>query len=118
MKRFTLAVLAGLMVMAFASVAAAEITVGGSIDIRYDLWQDINLNSRATNYQTINFFDERVMLNVDAKITEGLEAFIELDTDNTDWGLSNAVNPNLPFYLNHLGNTVEVRQAWINFMVP
>ena len=117
MKRFTLAVLAGLMVMAFASVAAAEITVGGSIDIRYDLWQDINLNSRATNYQTINFFDERVMLNVDAKITEGLEAFIELDTDNTDWGLGTTAG-NIPFYLNHLGNTVAVRQAWINFMVP
>ncbi len=44
MKKLMLAVLVGLMVFATASIAAAEITVGGNMEIRYDLWNNLDLN--------------------------------------------------------------------------
>ena len=43
MKKLVLALFVGLMVVAgTASFAAAEITVGGEMEVRYDLWKDIN----------------------------------------------------------------------------
>ena len=89
MKKLLLALIVGLMVVAgSASLAAAEITVGGELEVRYDVWKDINLNNQVGASETQNFWSERVLLNVDAKITEGLEAFVELDTENTEflWG--------------------------------
>ena len=115
------------MIAGFASMAAAEVTVGGSAEIRYDLWKNINLNTGASDFQSTNFFDERVMVNVDAKVTQGLEGFVEFDTDNYNWGQQNG---NIPTYLNHEAGAVigtqqtanwdaiNVRQAWINAMVP
>ncbi|MGC2424097.1 MAG: hypothetical protein WA666_07085 [Nitrospirota bacterium] len=126
MKKLVLALAIGAMIMGFASMAAAEVTVGGSAEIRYDLWKNLDLNTGASNSQTTNFFDERVMVNVDAKIAEGLEGFVEFDTDNQNWGQTTSPF-NIPTYLNHEfgssaggvhGNVVDVRQAWINAMVP
>jgi hypothetical protein len=119
MKKLVLALAIGAMIMGFASMAAAEVTVGGNAEIRYDLWKNINLNSGASTSNTTNFFDERVMVNVDAKIAEGLEGFVEFDTDNFNWGQQNSPL-NIPTYLNHEQGvgTIGVRQAWINAMVP
>jgi len=117
MKRILLAVLAGAMLMGFASQAMAEITIGGDIEIRYALWQNIDLNNYAANFDTQNFFDQRVMLHVDAQIAEGLSAFVELDTENYDWGQETSAF-NVPTYLNHQDPALEIRQAWINFMIP
>ncbi len=44
MKKLALALAIGAMIMGFASMAAAEVTVGGNAEIRYDLWKNINLN--------------------------------------------------------------------------
>ncbi len=119
MKKLALALAIGAMIMGFASMAAAEVTVGGDAEIRYDLWKNINLNVGASTSHTTNFFDERVMVNVDAKIAEGLEGFVEFDTDNFNWGqLTDVLN--VPTYLNDrdaVGN-IGIRQAWINAMVP
>ena len=127
MKKLMLAVLVGLMVIATASVAAAEITVGGDLEMRYDLWGNLDLN-RAANQQlygtqTQSFFADRILLNVDAKITEGLEAFVEMDTnvnaDKTDERLAGAGTGAGGYSaLNYQGERLAVRQAWINFMVP
>ena len=132
MKKLVLALAIGAMIMGFASMAAAEVTVGGNAEIRYDLWKNINLNSSAATSQTTNFFDERVMVNVDAKVAEGLEGFVEFDTDNLNWGQSTNAG-NIPTYLNSemgmysqnnrgdggpYGGTIGIRQAWINAMVP
>ncbi len=122
MKKLVLAVtVVGAMIMGLASMAAAEVTVGGSAEIRYDLWKNINLNSGASTSDTTNFFDERVLVNVDAKVTQGLEGFVEFDTDNFNWGQTNDGNgSNIPTYLNNrkaVGN-IGIRQAWINAMVP
>ena len=113
------------MIAGFASMAAAEVTVGGSAEIRYDLWKNIDLNSNASEFQTQNFFDERVLVNVDAKVTKGLEGFVEFDTDNQTWGQTTSAF-DIPTYLNHdlgagegtAGDNISVRQAWINAMVP
>lgn len=89
MKKLVLALFVGLMVVAgTASFAAAEITVGGEMEVRYDLWKDINLNNQVGQSETQSFWAQRVLLNVDAKITEGLEAFVEMDTEDTEfiWG--------------------------------
>jgi len=137
MKKLFLAVLAGLMVMAMASVASAEVTVGGELEVRYDVWSNLQLNSsagRVTNVfaahgsqvtETQSFWAQRVTLNVDAKITEGLEAFVELDTTGTEipWGgqtgfALNNNNGGLSQDLSHQDGTLDIKQAWINFMVP
>ena len=132
MKKLVLALtVVGAMIIGMASMAAAEVTVGGSAEIRYDLWKNIDLNDSASAFQTQNFFDERVMVNVDAKVTQGLEGFVEFDTDNYNWGQSNG---NIPTYLNHQAGydgsyhgvpaasegsgLIGIRQAWINAMVP
>ena len=119
MKKLALALAIGAMIMGFASMAAAEVTVGGNAEIRYDLWKNINLNAGATSFHTTNFFDERVMVNVDAKIAEGLEGFVEFDTDNFNWGQQTSIF-NVPTYLNHeqAVGSIGIRQAWINAMVP
>ena len=117
------------MIAGFASMAAADVTVGGSAEIRYDLWKNIELNNAADNFQSQNFFDERVLVNVDAKVTQGLEGFVEFDTDNQNWGRATGLG-DVPSYLNNepsleydgvnnlrLG-TIAIRQAWINAMVP
>ena len=51
MKKLMLAVLVGLMVIASASIAAAEITVGGNIEVRYDVWNNLGPN-RSLNKNT------------------------------------------------------------------
>lgn len=128
MKKLMLAALVGLMVIATAGVAAAEITVGGSMEMRYDLWNNLdlnrNLNQNTTTTQTQNFFADRILLNVDAKITEGLEAFVEMDTTTNgkvDERLAGAQSTDLTAKdsaLNYQGERLAVRQAWINFMIP
>jgi hypothetical protein len=121
MKKLVLALAIGAMIMGFAAMAAAEVTVGGSAEIRYDLWKNINLNSGASTSQTTNFFDERVMVDVDAKIAEGLEGFVEFDTENFNWGQpNNGLGSNIPTYLNNekAVGSIGLRQAWINAMVP
>ncbi|MHB8174582.1 MAG: hypothetical protein ACYDFU_09020, partial [Nitrospirota bacterium] len=121
MKKFVLALTIGAMIMGIASMAAAEVTVGGSAEIRYDLWKNINLNTGASTSDTTNFFDERVMVNVDAKVTQGLEGFVEFDTDNFNWGQNNnGLGSNIPTYLNNekAVGSIGIRQAWINAMVP
>lgn len=142
MKKFLLAVLAGVMVVGFATQAMAEITIGGSIETRYAAWHNMTLNhgldgdpDHLSGTQT--FWDSNIKLHVDAKITEGLEAFIELEQDNTPWG--NASNPRRFFnhYVNEddyffadagpyssedrkdpRNNGIGIRQAWINFTIP
>jgi hypothetical protein len=125
MKKFMLAVLAGLMIVGFASSAMAEITVGGSIEERYQIGNGGVNDDDTTSY---NFFDSRILLHVDAKVAEGLEGYIELDSDSQDsftnstnrWGLDTNVPASgaLIHYLNHTDNALSIRQAWINFMVP
>lgn len=129
MKIFKLAVLAGLMIVGLASTAMAEITVGGSIATRYDMFHNMDLND-TTAVDSKNFFNSRIMLNVDAKVTEGLQGFVEIDTATDLWGqpgtaivnpFSNAGNGVVgsnPSYFDHNGNNMAIRQAWVNFMVP
>lgn len=142
MKKFMLAALAGVMLVGFASQALAEITIGGSIETRYVAWENLTLNHGLAGDEnhlsgSQSFFDSNIKLHVDAKITEGLEAFIELEQDNTPWG--NASNPRRFFnhYVNEddyffadsgkfssedrkdpRNNGIGLRQAWINFTVP
>lgn len=142
MRKFMLAVLAGMMVVGFASQAMAEITVGGSIETRYAIWSNLTLNNGLAGDKnnlsgTQTFFDSNLKLHVDAKITEGLNAFIELEQDNTPWGnasnprrfFNHYVNENDFFYADEgpftssdrkgsKNNGIGVRQAWMNFMVP
>src|SRR5512135_1785729 len=132
MKKLAMALIVGLMVVAgTASLAAAEITVGGEMEVRYDVWKNLTLNDQSGFSETQSFWAQRVLLNVDAKITEGLEAFVEMDTENTEyiWGGQSEDllgNPNgaggltsgLVNDLNHQQSTMRIKQAWINFMVP
>lgn len=121
MKIFKLAVLAGLMIVGVASSAMADVTVGGTIATRYDMFHNMDLND-ATTPDSKNFFNSRIMLSVDAKVTEGLQGFVEIDTATDMWGRSANLdfftNTNKGTYFNRNGNNMMIRQAWVNFMVP
>ncbi|MGA2193326.1 MAG: hypothetical protein ABSG42_08145, partial [Nitrospirota bacterium] len=131
MKRFSIALLIGMIVLASAGVAAAEVTVGGDIELRYDLWDNLalgnapNLVQGATSSKTQSFFADRILLNVDAKITEGLEAYVEMQTANNGasqrvWGgpSTNVYGSEVVSADNFEGESMAIRQAWVNFMIP
>jgi len=127
MKKMLFALLVGVMMIGTASIAAAEVTVGGSLEVRYDLWNNLTLNRMVTVDNTQNFFAERILLNVDAKVAEGLEGYVELVSSNGDvspidergWGFDGGINDNASVSaMNYEGERMAVKQAWINFMIP
>ncbi|MBI5189549.1 MAG: hypothetical protein HZA22_02580 [Nitrospirae bacterium] len=118
MKKFVLALLVGIMTVATASIAVAEVTVGGKMVTRYETWSNLNLQEGADSYTNQNFFANRVLLNVNAKLADGVEALIELDGATDRWGLDPQYTTNLATYLNHNDKSLSIRQAWMNFMIP
>jgi len=124
MKKIMAAVAAGVMMLGTASFASAAstITVGGSIEENYRIQGNTDLGGsyfgatkttiNPAHHDSASAFSTRILLNVDAKIADGLSAFVELDTPTSEmnWGGAPA--------LNHQAGTMNIKQAWINFMVP
>lgn len=113
MKKF-LAIIAVLALTVVSSVAMAEVTVSGSIDIR-------NLSLSNTNTLTEapgapkdrnRTTQERVRLNVDAK-NDNVKGRVTIEGDWVQWGTANSGNE-VPQNDGGLG----FREAWIDFTIP
>jgi len=127
-KRNLSMLLAGLLVLVMAAplYAAPDIKVNGQIRNRFRYWVDLDLNSDTKTGQDRRYFDNRTRLGVDAKLSDGVRAVIQLEK-YFDWG---NVGPNsarsdsfggTPGGTATIGGTTQepyIRQAFVDFAVP
>ncbi len=119
-----------LMVFVVVADALAEISVGGTIDVR-GRWRENNndLNKDGAPDGTANgstaYWEQKVNLWVDAKIAEGLKGYVELQSAGADgfqtWGASRTNTDTAPNSLlneNRGLSLLEIRYAYIDFMIP
>ncbi len=136
MKKF-LVVLVVLAITGFAAMAfAADVTVGGSIQIRSRDFNNLTLDkdlpagapAAATSTSAFNAngadgsqrdTQERIQIDVNAK-TDNVKGKISIWNDFDDWGRFEQVQGN-----NGFGNSVAstgghfgIREAWLNFNLP
>ncbi len=133
MKRNLSMLLAGLLVLVMASplYAAPDIKVNGQIRTRLRYWVNIDLDNDAKNGPDSGgsnadrrYFDNRTRFGVDAKLSDGVRAVIQLekyfDFGNVGpaGGRSGSVGTGS---LSTIGGTEQepyIRQAWIDFVIP
>jgi hypothetical protein len=100
-----------------------SITVGGSIIIQGD-FQDPELNSFNDDDGRDAFYQQRTRINVDAKLSGGVSAFVELqaydfwgnDLGEAELTVDPPLNPAIPNFV-HVGvddQAVSIYQAYIN----
>ncbi len=119
-KRYLVLVLGILLLIGLsASAYATDITLSGDIRVRGELRNnttDFN-SSNADNYAA---YDERIGLNIDAKVTPDIEGYIRLESADSPtspygyiWGNSgNGAKGGYPYGDSRVGN-VYFQQAWI-----
>jgi hypothetical protein len=81
MKRNMMVLLAGLLVLVMASplYAAPDIKVNGQIRTRLRYWVDLDLDSDLKTGADRRYFDNRTRVGVDAKLSDGVRAVIQLE---------------------------------------
>jgi hypothetical protein len=126
MKRNLSLLLAGLLVLVMASplYAAPDIKVTGQIRTRLRYWVDIDLDSNITTAGGAaadrRYFDNRTRLGVDAKLSDGVRAVIQLEK-YFDFGNTSPSSAQAPFSGATPGNSAQdpyIRQAYFDFAIP
>ncbi len=120
MKKF-LVVLVVLAISCFSAVAfAVDVSVDGSIEIRSRDFQDLTGNKDLTNNQVDT--QERVRIGVNAKAGDNLKGRVQIENDWDDWGRLEAPQGNgqtAPGWSANPNNgRLDIREAWIDFMLP
>ncbi len=136
MKRNLSMLLAGLLVLVMASplYAAPDIKVNGQVRTRFRYWVDLDLDSDLKTGADRRYFDVRTRFGVDAKLSDGVRAVIQLEKyfDFGNVGPSSTrssveVNTNAAPGTNDgtglatIGGTQQepyIRQAWLDFAIP
>jgi hypothetical protein len=138
MKRNLMVLLAGLLVVVMASplYAAPDIKVNGQIRTRLRYWVDLDLDSDLKGGADRRYFDVRSRLGVDAKLSDGVRAVIQMEKyfdfgNNGPAGVTSAqrstsaagIDPPGPARGNlaTFSDTSQgpyIRQAWIDFAIP
>ncbi|MEE9534211.1 MAG: hypothetical protein V3W06_07305 [Acidimicrobiia bacterium] len=128
MKRNLSMLLAGLLVLVMASplYAAPDIKVNGQIRTRLRYWVDIDLDSDLKTGADRRYFDNRTRLGVDAKLSDGVRAVIQLEKyfDFGNIGPNSAASPTTGpggSALATPGTSRQepyIRQAFIDFAIP
>jgi hypothetical protein len=118
MKKFY-AILVVLALVVISSVAMAEVTVGGSVDIR-NLATNNTSDFTKTSGDSHRTTQERIRLNVDAK-NDNVKGRIQIENDWDIWGRveapqanSNATNGAAASDAGRL----KIREGWIDFTIP
>jgi predicted porin len=112
MKRNLSLLLAGLLVLVMASplYAAPDIKVTGQIRTRLRYWVDIDLDSNITTAGGAaadrRYFDNRTRLGVDAKLSDGVRAVIQLEK-YFDFGNTSPSSAQAPFSGATPGNSAQ-----------
>lgn len=102
-----LAVVAVLAVVCLGSVAfAADVTVGGSVDIRSRDTSNLDLNKLTPDNAA--YTQERVRIDVNAKAGD-VKGKVTVDTDWANWGNG---------FEKETNTILGFREAWINFNIP
>ena len=127
MKRNLSMLLAGLLVVVMASplYAAPDIKINGQIRTRLRYWVDLDLNSDSRTGQDRRYFDNRTRLGVDAKLSDGVRAVIQLEKyfdfgNNGPAGVTSAQRSgggNLATF-SDTSQGPYIRQAFIDFAIP
>ncbi len=133
MKRNMMVLLAGLLVVVMASplYAAPDIKVNGQIRTRLRYWVDINLDNDVkqgtvgSGAQDRRYFDNRTRLGVDAKLSDGVRAVIQLEKyfdfgNNGPAGVTSGQRAgagNLATF-SEVSQNPYIRQAFIDFAIP
>lgn len=144
MKKYV-ALLAVLALTCLASMAfAADVTVGGSIDFRSRLLQDLDLDKDAAGDQA--YTQERVRVDINAKAGDNLKAKVTIQNDWDTWGkesinevldgttdvvtsvtttdavLSDGTNTFTGTLVDKVSSgkagRLGLREAWVDFMIP
>ncbi len=134
MKRNLSMLLAGLLVLVMASplYAAPDIKVNGQIRTRFRYWVNIDLdnNAKQANAAGLNnsdrrYLDIRTRFGVDAKLSDGVRAVIQLekyfDFGNIGPNSDRSDDKSGGGALATIGGTPQepyFRQAWIDFAIP
>ena len=140
MKKYLVIALAALFVLGFAAssfaihaeipaetqatvaAGATQITIGGEIRVR-GLWQNNtdNFSKNMTTPGDISKYDERVRLQIEAKVTPNTTGLIQLEAGNdsgvaqdiTNWGSEPSGATGTLKFSNGKQSSVKVLQAWI-----
>jgi hypothetical protein len=120
MKKF-LALLAVVAIVCLSSMAfAADVTVGGSYEIRSRDFMKLNFFDSAANAQDTQ---NRLRLDVNAKAGDDVKGKIEIEQDfgtgAQDWGTANGSfqTPNRSYNVGST-STIGFRELWMSFNVP
>jgi hypothetical protein len=115
MKKF-IAVLAVLALTLVASVAMAEVTVSGSVDIRSRLQnnQDTVTAEPGQNADHYRTTEERVRVNVDAK-NDNVKGRVTIESDWAVWGTATS---GFETAQSNAARGLDLREAWIDFTIP
>lgn len=90
MKKYLAIAGAGLMMIGTAGMAAAAtIDVGGEIRIRYENRENVQLNNNTSD--NVHGTTQRTRVNVNAKVSDEISAFIQLQNVRT-WGSNSSAN--------------------------
>jgi hypothetical protein len=114
------------MAVMFTAESYAAVEVGGTIDVR-GRWRENNndLNKDASGSYAL--WQEKVNIWVDAKVAEGLKGYVELQSGggaSKGWftlgtGRTSAdAAPNSFMYENESLGGIQIRYAYIDFMIP
>jgi hypothetical protein len=120
MKKF-LAVLAVLAITVTGVTAfAADVTLGGSVELRSRMFDDLDLNSKADD--STRTTEQRMRLDINAK-TDNTKAKITIENDWDLWGrLETAQANEQATNVNNVttGKTarLNIREAWVDFKLP
>ena len=124
MKKF-LAVFAVLAIVAISSAAMAEITMGGSYDIRSRAFDNLNMtkNTSAVDSGDARDTQNRIRIDVNAKAGDNLKGKLQLEHDFgsafSDWGAhENYSTSSLPSSGTDRREGLGFREAWMQFDLP
>lgn len=119
MKKFV-AIIAVLAVAMMSSVAMAEVTISGSIEIRN---LSLNNTNTAVDNPSSGIADrnrttqERVRINIDAK-NDNVKGRVTIENDWDIWGRIETPQANGSTTANAGGGRLELREAWMDFTIP
>jgi len=121
MKKFFVLLVVVAMTCISAMAFAADVTVGGGVQIRSRDFNTMTFNKDDNSKNQVDT-QERIILNVNAKAGDDVKGKISLWNDFNDWGgASGGVEkPQGVGFGNSTsdGNAFGFREAWINFNLP
>jgi hypothetical protein len=98
---------------AVVGTGATQVTLGGELRVRGWYYDNINSSLLPANVNSAAWYDERVRLSLDAKVTPNVEGFVQLESGGTSAGKSTD-----KFYWGNFDakpTTMSILQAWIMY---